>query len=110
MIWKTPFEGGVGLTPAKLGEYLVITTSNDPFYVIRAKDGKIVTRLTLGSGTLGSALTATEGWFYVLSNFGNLFSFQLVKSPIKLFSSQVVERESAILREANKSNSDRERS
>lgn len=110
LIWKTPFEGGVGLTPAKWGEYLIVTTANDPFYVIRATDGKVVTQGNLGAGTLGSALSASDGWFYIVSNFGNLFSFQLNKTIPRFLEPAVVRPFSAILRESNQPNKFNERS
>lgn len=110
LIWKTPFEGGVGSTPVKSGDYLIVTTADDPFYLIDPKDGKVVTRRELGSGTLSSAVAASEGWFYILSDFGNLFSFQWVKHPQNFQSPEKVQSSSAILREALRPKIDRERS
>ncbi len=108
LVWKTPFENGIGLTPAKVGEYLVFTTSGDPFYVVRPSDGKVVLTHNLGAGTLTPALPSPEGWFYVLSNFGNLFAFELSKTHLIFEGPQTMRTSSAILREFNKSNSNRE--
>lgn len=99
VVWKTPFEPGVGLTPSKIGDYLVFTTSEDPFYLVNPVDGKIVWTGNLGAGTLSSALTSSDGWFYILSNYGNLFSYQLSKRGEALPGPHKVEVPSAILRE-----------
>jgi outer membrane protein assembly factor BamB len=110
LIWKTPFESGVGVTPAKVGDYLVIPTSSDPVYVLRPSDGKIIWTGNLGTGTLSPVLAAPESWFYVISNFGNLFSFQLTKTnPVDLGPEKLA-TPSAILREFSKSDINSKRS
>lgn len=76
LIWKTPYDSGVGLRPARLGKHLVFATSDDPLYLLEAASGKVVWRGRLGAGTLAQP-TAQEDWFYLLSNYGNVFSFQL---------------------------------
>lgn len=77
--WKSALEEGIGLTPALVGSHIVVTTSSDPIYVLDAKDGKTVWKGRLGAGTLASAAgSGTDGWFYCLSNFGILYSFELV--------------------------------
>ncbi|MFM8315857.1 MAG: PQQ-binding-like beta-propeller repeat protein [Deltaproteobacteria bacterium] len=110
VIWKTPFEAGVGATPSKSGDYLIFTTSEDPYYIIQASDGKVVWKGHLGAGTLGSAMTTPEGWFYILSNFGNLYALQLSKNVYPFGTPKTVPSSSAILRESIKTNSDRNRS
>lgn len=80
-IWKTPFEKGVGLAPTRVGEHLVVTTSGDPVYLLEPKTGKIVWQGGLGSGSFASAVGHTDGWFYCLSNYGKLYSFQIVNLP-----------------------------
>lgn len=109
LVWKTPFEAGVGLTPTRVGNYLAFTTSSDPFYILKPSDGKVLLTHDLGAGTLSSVLSSSDGWFYILSNFGNLFAFQLSETTRTLRESQIVRTPTAILREFNKSNSNRER-
>jgi outer membrane protein assembly factor BamB len=81
-IWKTPFKG-VGLTPARVGDFLVFSTSSDPVYVVDPKDGKIVWTGDLGTGTLAAAAGGADNWFYVISNYGNLFSFEILKNRVE---------------------------
>jgi len=104
LVWKTPFESGVGLTPARVGDYLVVTTSEDPSYIINPMDGKIVQTHSFGAGTLGSALSSPEGWFYVVSNFGNLYALQLSQSQSVWLGPQTVKTPSAILRDFKTTN------
>ncbi|MBI4405629.1 MAG: PQQ-binding-like beta-propeller repeat protein [Deltaproteobacteria bacterium] len=80
VVWKTPFGKGVGLTPARAGDYLVVTTSGDPVYVIDPKNGKIVWTTHLGAGSFAAAVGHPDGWFYCISNYGNLHSFQIMPS------------------------------
>lgn len=105
LIWKTPFETGVGLTPTRVGDFLFVTTSDDPSYVINPADGKIVETHSFGAGTMSSALASSEGWFYVLSNFGNLYALQLSKTQSPLSGPKTVKTPSAILRDFKKTNS-----
>ncbi len=79
VVWKTAVPEGVGLTPARSGEYLVVTSSSDPFYLIDPHDGEIVNRKRLGAGTLASAMGHADGSFYILSNYGNLFAYDIFK-------------------------------
>ena len=104
VVWKTPFEKGVGLTPAKLGDNLIFTTSSDPVYVIRAADGKVEWTGSLGAGTLSSPLASSEGFFYILSHFGNLFSFEVSKGQSFFKSPKTVITPSAFSRDLAKSN------
>lgn len=76
-IWKVPFEAGVALTPVKVGNTLVVTTSNDPFYVLDPKDGKLLWVGRLGVGTLAPAVSGGDDWFYCLSNYGNLYAYSI---------------------------------
>ncbi len=80
-VWKKPFQKGVGLAPVKVGDYLVVTTSGDPVYVVDPINGDIKATTRLGAGTLAAAASTTgDSWFYCISNYGNLFSFELKKS------------------------------
>jgi outer membrane protein assembly factor BamB len=83
VIWKTPYDKGVGTTPTRVGGYLVVTTSGDPVYVIDPKDGKVVARKDLGAGTLASAASVghSDSWYYMLSNFGNLYAYEIEDRP-----------------------------
>lgn len=76
-IWETPFASGVGTAPARVGEYLAVTTSGDPLYILEKDTGKIVTTRSLGAGTLSPISTDHEGGFYCLSGFGNFHAFFL---------------------------------
>jgi outer membrane protein assembly factor BamB len=77
-IWSTPYEGGVALTPLLLKGVLIFPTSSDPTYLLDPKDGKVLGQLSLGAGTLAPFVGSEEdGWFYALSNYGNLYSFEL---------------------------------
>jgi outer membrane protein assembly factor BamB len=80
VIWKTPFDKGVGMTPVRAGDYLVLTTSGDPVYVIDPTDGKIQWTGKLGTGSMAGAAGSSDGWFYCLSNYGNLYSFAIIKN------------------------------
>lgn len=76
--WKTPYEGDVSATPMLLRGTLVFPTSGDPIYLLNASDGKIQKQIFLGAGTLASPVgTDEDGWWHVLSNYGNLYSFEL---------------------------------
>lgn len=75
--WKTPYESGVALAPVRVGEnWLMVPTSSDPAYLLELRSGKIVWQQQLGVGTLSSAVSI-ENWFYILGNYGHLFSFEL---------------------------------
>lgn len=101
-IWKTPFQGKVGLTPAKAGEYLVFTTSDDPAYVLDPTDGKMLWNGSLGNGTLTAATAAEDGWFYILSNYGHFFSYEIRKDRVEYSAPEVVRKLSAIERDLGK--------
>lgn len=76
-VWKKALNRGVGLAPVMAGKHLVVTTSNDPVYVVDPKDGKIVWQGSLGAGTLTGASGSAEGWFFCQSNYGNVYSFEI---------------------------------
>jgi outer membrane protein assembly factor BamB len=97
-IWKTSFGKGVGLTPARIGEHLVVTTSSDPTLVLDPRDGKVVWKTSLGTGTLTAAVGDTEGWFYCMSNYGNLYSFEILKERKIFAEPQTVATPSALHR------------
>jgi len=76
--WKTAFSEGVGLTPTRVGDYLVIPTSSDPLYLLNPKDGSVVWKGNLGAGTFAPvAASGDDAWFYCMSNYGNLYSFEV---------------------------------
>ncbi len=79
VIWKASYGKGVGMAPARVGENLVVTTSGDPLLVLDPADGKILWKTTLGTGSMSGAVGDGEGWFYALSNYGNIFSFEIRK-------------------------------
>ena len=107
LIWKTAFKQGVGLTPARAGEHLVISTSGDPVYVLNPKNGEILWTGNLGTGTLTSAVGTADGWFYVLSNYGNLYSFEIQKNTKQLRAPETVLTPAAVLRDFAKPNPNR---
>jgi outer membrane protein assembly factor BamB len=75
--WKVEFEGNVGMEPVKVGDYILLPTSGDPQYLIDPKAQKIAWSGSLGTGSFGGASADPDGWFYTLSNYGNLYSFQI---------------------------------
>ncbi len=77
VIWKKPMKSGVGLAPVMAGKHLVVTTSDDPVYLLDPQNGDIVWQGNLGAGTLSAASGNSEGWFFCLSNYGNLYSFEI---------------------------------
>jgi len=77
VLWKRSFEGGVGNQAALAGKYLVFTTSGDPVYVVEPKSGTILWKGSFGGGTFAAATGHVTGWFYVLSNFGNLYAYEI---------------------------------
>jgi len=79
VIWKSERFEGVGLSPARAGEYLIITTSSDPLIVLDPKTGKTLNREVLGAGTLSSAAGSLDGWFYCLSNYNNLTAYRITQ-------------------------------
>lgn len=95
-IWKRGFGRGIGLTPAKAGDFLVVTTSGDPVYLLDPKSGEPVWTGSLGTGTLAAATGVAEGWFYCLSNYGNLYSFEVRKDFTKRKGPETITPPSAI--------------
>lgn len=79
--WKTPFKSGVGLKPVRLGDQLLFTTSGDPVYVVSPKDGRVLAETALGTGSMAPPVAHSDGWFYCLSNYGNLYAFALTSYP-----------------------------
>jgi len=98
VIWKTPFKGGVGMTPARAGKYLVLTTSGDPVYVLDPETGKVLWTGNLGAGTLAGAIGNPDGWFCALSNFGNLFSFHIKVGKQQKWAFETIQGPSAFKR------------
>jgi len=83
VIWKTAYDdGGVGLTPIKVGEHIAFTTTADPVYVLSPKNGSLVWKGRLGAGTMAGAGSNGDEWFYCLSNYGNLFSYRITKTAV----------------------------
>lgn len=82
--WKRAFSEGVGVTPTRVGDFLVVPTSSDPIYALDPKNGEIRVTENLGTGSLAAVTAHPDGWFYCLSNYGNLFAFELHKeSPLR---------------------------
>jgi len=77
VVWKKSISKGVGLAPVVAGKQLVVTTSNDPVYLVNPADGAIEWEGNLGAGTLSAAGGNSEGWFFCLSNYGNLFAYEI---------------------------------
>lgn len=78
-VWTTAYEGGIASAPILVRGKLVFATSGDPSYVVDPQNGKILDRVPLGAGTLASAVgTSKDGAFYLLSNYGNLFAFEII--------------------------------
>jgi outer membrane protein assembly factor BamB len=75
--WKTPTAKGVGLIPVKINDKLIVPTTGDPVYLLDQKTGKVLSTTFLGTGTLANAAQHVDGLFYILSNYGNLFTFQV---------------------------------
>lgn len=96
VIWKTPYEGKVGLAPAKSGETVVFTTAGDPSYVVDADTGTVLWTGSLGAGTLAAAAANSDGWFYILSNYGNLFSYSIIPGVFQRASPETIAPHSAI--------------
>lgn len=96
VIWKTPYEGRVGLQPVRSGEQIVFTTANDPSYALDADTGRILWKGSFGQGTLSAPAGSPDGWFYVLSNFGNLFSYSIISGVTPKLSPVTVPPHSAI--------------
>jgi len=98
-IWKTAFESGVGMTPVRVGEYLAVSTSGDPLYLLNPADGKVVWSGSFGAGAMAPVVSHPDGFFYSMSNFGNVFSFGIMtreNAPPKV--TEILEVPSALLR------------
>jgi outer membrane protein assembly factor BamB len=76
-LWKTPYEKGVGLTPSRFENLLMIPTSQDPTYFLNIETGKVEGTFSFGSGTMAPLAVSDDGWVYALSNSGNLHAFKL---------------------------------
>lgn len=76
-LWKTALETGVGLSPVRVLSAIVVATTSDPVYLLKDSTGEILWTRNLGAGTY-AALTSSpaEGFFYAMSNYGNLFAFE----------------------------------
>ncbi len=77
-VWTLAYEGGIGATPTMVNGSLVIPTSSDPIYVLDPKTGKVQAQVSLGAGALSAVVSLPdERSFYALSNYANLYSFEL---------------------------------
>ena len=95
-IWKTAFDSGVGLTPARVGDLIVFSTTKDPIYAVKDSTGEVVWTKSLGSGTFSGVVSnPVEGSFYVLSNYGNLFAFEVIKPPLCVKHTDIIQSPSA---------------
>jgi hypothetical protein len=50
-------------------------------YLLDPKNGKVVWKQALGAGTFAAATAHPDGRFYCMSNFGNLYAFEVKKNP-----------------------------
>lgn len=97
--WKTAFPRGVGMKPVLLGDRLVFTTSGDPICVVSARDGKILAEEAVGTGSMAPPAAHSDGWFYALSNYGNLYAFALTERTPRRSGLRVLSTPSAIQRD-----------
>lgn len=98
VIWKTALTKGVGLTPTKVGDHLVVTTSADPVYLLKPSNGEIEWTGALGTGTLAAPASDGEAWFYCLSNYGVLYSFEILPGVVTKRGPATLQTPSAIYR------------
>ena len=73
--WTVSIEGGFGLTPVRVGKWVVVSTAADPVHVIDPEAKRVVATVSLGTGALSSISAGNDGSWYVVSNYGNVFSF-----------------------------------
>jgi len=78
VVWKLAYERGIGLTPVRVGDYVVFPTSEDPFYVVDSKNGEVLNTTYVGAGTLAGAVGSSDGWFYLMSRRGVLHSYEIL--------------------------------
>jgi outer membrane protein assembly factor BamB len=98
ILWKTTLEGGVGLAPSRVGDLVVIATSSDPVYLFDIDTGREVWKSGLGAGTLAAPAAQTDGWFYCMSNYGNLYSFEIRPDIYRKAESKTIPLPSALIR------------
>lgn len=97
--WKASLEAGVGMTPALVGENVFVTTSADPAYLLSAASGTVLWKKNLGAGAMaGATSSAVDNWFYCFSNYGNLFSFEVLPTVRVVKDGKVLRAPSAIHR------------
>jgi len=108
ILWKTAFDKGIGLPPSRAGDYLVFSTSADPVYVLDPADGKVVWTGSLGAGTLAPVAAHGDGWFYCMSNYGNLYSFEVKKNLVPMKGLETIPLPSAIYRQLGESKQHKE--
>jgi len=109
VIWKSERFEGVALAPTQVGDFLVVTTSSDPVFILDMKTGKTLMKEYLGAGTLTPATGAADGWFYCFSNYNNLTAFRIFdflekKGP------ETVSSPTAVIRDLGKSKYDKNHS
>lgn len=81
-VWTNAYEGNVAASPMMLGGYLVFPTSGDPVHLVDPLTGTYVLRTSLGAGSLAApAGDEADRALYLLSNYGNLYSFELRTTP-----------------------------
>ncbi|MBY0369609.1 PQQ-binding-like beta-propeller repeat protein [bacterium] len=81
-IWTNAYEAGVASTPTMIDGLLVFPTTADPVYFLNAQTGSVEKKISLGAGTLSSAAVQNEDKsLYLLSNYGNLYSYELRHQP-----------------------------
>ena len=82
ILWKTPYADGLGQPPSTAGDYLIFTTSGHEAYILAPEDGHIEATLPLGAGSFAQAAGNSDGWFYILTNYGNVVSARILgKQP-----------------------------
>jgi len=96
--WKTTFSEGIGLTPTRVNGFLVIPTSSDPIYMIDPATGAVTWKGNLGVGTLAPVAAGEDSWFYAMSNYGNLYSFEIVPTAPLIRRPETIGTPSAIQR------------
>ncbi|NBT57750.1 hypothetical protein EBT16_03090 [bacterium] len=109
VIWKSERFEGVALTPSQAGDFLVVTTSSDPVFVLDMKTGKTIEKEFLGAGTLTPASGSSDGWFYCFSNYNNLSAYRIVDFLTKK-GPETVSSPTAVIRDLGKPELDKNHS
>jgi len=95
-VWSTEYEGRVGTAPVMTDEFIAFGTSQGPIYVLDAKTGAVLTQDSIGAGSLANLALSEDGHLYCLSNYGNLYAYEVLKVPKHRREPEVVNLPSAI--------------